>query len=135
MTEGREFLPSDGCEDCQDGWGSMSSSPVAGESVAHVPTWEATVRPPWSATNPGIWKRQTWPYRSQQARLGLVLYFKNNENFHLCFKKVSLTAGWRTDGVGALVKNGHPGDFPGGPAVKILPSSAGRPEFNPWSGN
>lgn len=39
--------------------------------MAHVPTWEATVHPPWSATNPGIWKRQTWPYRSQQAGLGL----------------------------------------------------------------
>ena len=55
-------------------------------------------------------------------------------NFHLCFKKVSSTAGWRTNGVEALVKNGHPGDFSGGPVVKILPSNAGGrgPEFNPW---
>ena len=56
-------------------------------------------------------------------------------NFHLCFKKVSSTAGWRTDGVEALVKNGHPGDFSGGPVVKILPSSAGGLSSIPGSGN
>ena len=43
MIEGREFLLGDDPEDCQDGRGSMSNSPVARQTMACVPTWKATV--------------------------------------------------------------------------------------------
>lgn len=43
MIEGREFLPGDDCEDCQDGCSNMSNGPVAGESMVRLLTWEVTV--------------------------------------------------------------------------------------------
>ena len=43
VIEGREFLLGDDPEDCQDGRGSMSNSPVARQTMACVPTWKATV--------------------------------------------------------------------------------------------
>ena len=49
--------------------------------------------------------------RAQWAKLGLPFsILRTAKSFHLCFERVTLAAGWRTDGVETLVKNGclHP---------------------------
>lgn len=65
----------------------------------------------WSAANMGLEETAAGSRRAQWARLGLLFsILRTAKSFHLCFERVTLAAGWRTDGVEALVKNGrlHP---------------------------
>lgn len=61
----------------------------------------------WNAANRGLEETAAWLYRAQWAKLGLVFFIlRTMRSFHLCCKRLTLTAGWRTAGGGGLGQEG-----------------------------